>query len=61
MYCEAGTKKVGSQVSIHKITSLTLRLILLLIGWITGSVALHQASRAHIHYSIQGQEAHIFD
>jgi hypothetical protein len=37
MYCEAGTEKVGSQVPIHKITSLTLRVILLLIGWITGS------------------------
>jgi hypothetical protein len=24
MYCEAGTKKVGSQVSIHKITNLSL-------------------------------------
>jgi hypothetical protein len=31
MYCEVGTKKVGSQVPIHKITSLSLCVILLLI------------------------------
>jgi hypothetical protein len=37
MYCEVGTEKVGSQVPIHKIKSLSLRVILLLIGWITGS------------------------
>jgi hypothetical protein len=61
MYCEADTEKVGSQVSIHKITSLTLRVILLLIGWITRSMDLHQASWAHMHYAIQCQEEHIFD
>jgi hypothetical protein len=32
MYCEAGIEKVGSQVSIHKITSLLLQVILLMIG-----------------------------
>jgi hypothetical protein len=54
------TEKVGSQVSIHKITSLSLRVILLLIGWITGSTTLHQASQAHMHCAIQCLEAHIF-
>jgi hypothetical protein len=44
-HCEAGTDRVGSQVPISKITSLALQTILLLIGWITGSAALHQASR----------------
>ena len=38
---EAGTEKVGSQVPIHKITNLSLKVIVLLIGWINGSVALH--------------------
>jgi hypothetical protein len=61
MYCEAGTEKVGSQVSIHKITSLSLRVILLMIGWITGSTTLHQASRAHMHCAVQCLEATIFD
>jgi len=46
MYCEVGTEKVGSQVSIHKITSLSLHIILFMIGQIMGSTTLHQASRA---------------
>jgi hypothetical protein len=41
MYCEVGIEKVGSQVSIHKITNLSLKVIVLLIGWITRSTALH--------------------
>jgi hypothetical protein len=61
MYYKADTEKVSSQVPIHKITSLTLRVILILIGRIIGSAALHQASRAHMHCFIQCQEAHIFD
>jgi hypothetical protein len=44
MYYEADTKKVGSQVPIHKITSLSLRVILLLIGRTNGSKTLHHAS-----------------
>jgi hypothetical protein len=60
MYFEVGTEKVGSQVPIHKTINLTLQVILLLIGHITGSMTLHQASWAHMHYSIQFQEAHIF-
>jgi hypothetical protein len=60
MYCEAGTEKVGSQVPIHKITSLSLRVILLLIGQIIGSTTLHHASWAHMHCAIQCLEATIF-
>jgi hypothetical protein len=60
MYCEAGTEKVGSQVSIHKITSLHLRIVLFMIGWITGSTTLHQASRAQMHCAVQCLEATIF-
>jgi hypothetical protein len=52
MYCEANTEKVGSQVPIHKIMILSLRVILLLIGQITRSVALHRASWAHMHCAI---------
>jgi hypothetical protein len=44
LYYEDGTEKVGSQVPIHKITNLSLHVILLLIEKITGSVTLHQAS-----------------
>jgi hypothetical protein len=41
LHCEAGIEKVGSQVTIHKINNLSLKVIVLLIGWITGFVALH--------------------
>jgi hypothetical protein len=59
-HCEAGTDRVGSQVPISKITSLALQTILLLIGRITGSAALHQASRAQMNCAIQCMNAHIF-
>jgi hypothetical protein len=45
-HCEAGTNRASSQVPISKITNLSLQAILLLIGWIIGSTALHQASCA---------------
>jgi hypothetical protein len=51
-YCEAGTKRTGSQVPISKITNLALQTILLLIGRITGSVAVHQASRTQMNCAI---------
>jgi hypothetical protein len=60
-YCEAGTDHVGSQVPISKITSLVLQTILLLIGRITGSAALHQASHAQMNCAIQCLNAQIFD
>jgi hypothetical protein len=44
LHCKAGTDKVGSQVSIHKISNLSLKVIVLLIGRITGAMALHKAS-----------------
>jgi hypothetical protein len=40
-HCEVGTDEVGSHLPIHKITNLSLKVIVLLIGWITRSVALH--------------------
>jgi hypothetical protein len=39
--CEAGTEKVGSQVPIHKIINLSLKVIVLFIGWIIGSATLY--------------------
>ena len=49
LHCEDGTEKVGSHVPIHKINNLSLKVIVLLIGKITGSTALHQASQEHMH------------
>jgi hypothetical protein len=60
-HCEAGTNRVGSQVPISKISSLALQTILLLIGQITGSAALHQTSRAQMNCVIQCMNAQIFD
>jgi len=52
MHCEAGTEKLGSRVPIHKITNLSLKVIIFLIGWINGPEALHQASRVHMYYAM---------
>jgi len=45
-YCEASTDRSSSRVPISNITDLSLQAIVLLIGQMTGSTALHQASRA---------------
>jgi hypothetical protein len=52
MYCEDGTKKVGSHVSIHNITSLSIHIIFFMIRQITRSTTLHQASRAQMHCAV---------
>jgi hypothetical protein len=61
MYCEADTEKMGSQVPIQKIENLGLRVVLYLIGRITGSTALHQASHAQMHCAVQCLQPVIFD
>jgi hypothetical protein len=61
LYCEAGTDHLSSQVTIRKITDLSLHAIVLLIAWITGSVALHQASYAQMNCAVQCLNAQIFD
>jgi hypothetical protein len=53
IHYKASTDKMGSQVSIHKTSNLSLQVIFLLIGKITLSTTLHQASRAHIHCVVQ--------
>jgi hypothetical protein len=45
LYCEVGTDRSSSHVPIRKITDLSLQAIVLLIGWMIGFVALHEASR----------------
>ena len=61
LHCEAGTEKVGSQVPIHKIINLSLKVIVILIGWIIGSASLHQASQVHMHCAVQCLNARIFN
>jgi hypothetical protein len=60
-HCEAGINRVSSHVTINKITNLSLQVILSLIGWITCSAALHQASRAQMNCVIQCLNVQIFD
>jgi hypothetical protein len=60
-YCEAGTDQRISLVPVSRNISLALQTILSLIGWITGSTAVHQASRAHMNCAIQCMNAQIFD
>jgi hypothetical protein len=61
LHCEVGIDKVGIQVSIHKISNLTLKAIVLLIGRITGYADLHQASRTHMNCAVQCLNAQFFD
>jgi hypothetical protein len=60
LYCEAGIDRMSSQVSISKISDLALQVIVFLIEWITGSVSLHQASRAQMNCAVQCLNAQIF-
>jgi hypothetical protein len=60
-YYEAGTDRRGSLVPVSKITNLALQTILFLIGRITGSAAVHQASCAQMNCAIQCMKAQIFD
>jgi hypothetical protein len=41
LHCEASTEKVDSQVPIHKIKNISLKVTVLLTGWITRSETLH--------------------
>jgi hypothetical protein len=61
LHCEASTEKVGSEVPVHKIHKLSLKVIVLLIGWITRSMDLHQAAWAHMRCAVQCLNARIFD
>jgi hypothetical protein len=61
LYCEAGIDRSSSQVPINKITDLSLHVIVFLIGWMIGSAALHQASRAQMNCVVQCLNAQIFD
>jgi hypothetical protein len=59
-YREAGTDHRGSSVPVSRITSLSLQTILFLIGRITGSATVHQASRAKMNCAIQCMNAQFF-
>ena len=53
--------EVGSQVPIHKITRISLKVIVLLIGWITRSVALHHDSLAYMYCVVKRLKSWVFE
>jgi hypothetical protein len=61
IHCEVSTEKVGSQVPIHKVTNLSLKVIVFLIGKITGYASLHQDSWDHMYCAMQCLDACMFD
>jgi hypothetical protein len=60
-YCVAGTNQATSSVPVGSIISPVLQTILSLIGQITSSAAVHQASRAQMNYAVQCMNAQIYD
>jgi hypothetical protein len=60
MYCEASTKKLGSQVKINKMTSINLQIVLYMSRRIMRSTIIHQDSHAQMHYEIQCLHATFF-
>jgi hypothetical protein len=60
-YCEVGTDHRSSSIPVSRITNLAIQTILSLIGQITGSAAMHQASHAQMNCAIQCMNAQIFD
>jgi hypothetical protein len=61
IYCETDTDRSSSYVPIKKIIDLSLQVIVFLIGWMTGSAALHQVSHAQMNCAFQCLNAQIFD
>jgi hypothetical protein len=56
----AGTSQGTSWIPVGSVTSLALQTIFSLIGRITGSAAIHQATRAQMNCAIQCMNAQIF-
>jgi hypothetical protein len=60
-YCEDGTEKVGMQIPIKNIQSLSLKVILYTMTHIVGSSSLHQASWSQMQYVVECMRPTIFD
>jgi hypothetical protein len=60
-YCVAGTSQATSSVPVGSIINPVLQTILSMIGRITSSAAVHQATRAQMNCAIQCMNAQIFD
>jgi hypothetical protein len=60
-HCVAGTDKVGSQLPIRVIENLSLKIIVLVLTWISGSASLHQASRPLMFYVVECLRPTVYD
>jgi hypothetical protein len=60
-HCIAGTKKVESQLLIRAINNLSLKIIVLVLTRITGSISLHQASRPLMFYLVECLRPTVYD
>jgi hypothetical protein len=60
-YCIADTEKVGSQLPIRVIENLSLKIIILVLTWISGSTSLHQASRPLMFYVVECLRPMVYD
>jgi hypothetical protein len=52
-HCVAGTNKVGSQLPIRAIENLSLKIIMLVLTWISRSASLHHVSRPLMFYVVE--------
>jgi hypothetical protein len=60
-HCVAGTPKVGSQLPIRSINNISLKIVVLVLTRIIGSVLLHQASRALMFYDVYFLRPTVYD
>jgi len=56
-----GTEKVGRKLSIRAINNLSLKIIVLVLEQIAGSISLHQASSPLMFYSVECLQPIIYD
>jgi hypothetical protein len=52
-HCVVDTYKVGSQLPIRAIKNLSLKIVMLVLTWISGSTSLHQESRKLMFYLVE--------
>jgi hypothetical protein len=60
-HCVVGTPMVGSQIPIWAIGNLSLKIIVLMLTRIIGSVSLHQASRPLMFYALECASPTVYD
>jgi hypothetical protein len=60
-HCVASTYKVGSQLPIKAIENLILKIIVLVLAWISWSTSLHQESMPLMLYVVEFFRPTVYD